>query len=139
MLHTKYMSCGPHSFGEEDFLSFSHYKSMGAIYGYGGHLDLQTMTICTYFQSPFNTRIHIKFEEIWPRGFRAEVVQRCEWTDGRTVGRWTESDHNSSSRAFGSGELKKLQKFSKGHNSANNWRTVTSISWSNYISSFSLI
>ena len=84
------------------FLGFSHYKSMGAIYGHGGHRDLRTTTICTYFQSPFNTRLHIKFEEIWPRGFRGEVVQRGERTDGRR----TESDHNSSSWAFGSGELK---------------------------------
>ena len=29
LLHTKYISCGPHGFREEDFLSFSHYKSMG--------------------------------------------------------------------------------------------------------------
>ena len=26
----KYISCGSHGFREEDFLSFSHYKSMGA-------------------------------------------------------------------------------------------------------------
>ena len=30
MLPTKYISSGPHGFREEDFLSFSHYKSMGA-------------------------------------------------------------------------------------------------------------
>ena len=31
LLHTKYMSCGPHGFREEYFfLRFSHYKSMGA-------------------------------------------------------------------------------------------------------------
>ena len=30
LLHTKYISCGPLGFREEDFLSFSHYKSMGA-------------------------------------------------------------------------------------------------------------
>ena len=30
LLHTKYISCGPHGFREEDFLSFSHYRSMGA-------------------------------------------------------------------------------------------------------------
>ena len=30
LLHTQYISSGPHGFGEEDFLSFSHYKSMGA-------------------------------------------------------------------------------------------------------------
>ena len=40
---------------------------MGAIYGCGGHLDLWTMTICTNFQSPFNTKLHMKFEEFGPR------------------------------------------------------------------------
>ena len=30
LLHTKYISSGPHGFREEDFSSFSHYKSMGA-------------------------------------------------------------------------------------------------------------
>ena len=30
LLHTKYISCGPHDFREENFLSFYHYKSMGA-------------------------------------------------------------------------------------------------------------
>ena len=31
LLHTKYISSGPHGFREEDFFfSFSHYKSMGA-------------------------------------------------------------------------------------------------------------
>ena len=30
LLHTKYISSGSHGFREEDFLSFSHYKSMGA-------------------------------------------------------------------------------------------------------------
>ena len=30
LLNTKYLSIGPHGFGEEDFLSFSHYKSMRA-------------------------------------------------------------------------------------------------------------
>ena len=29
LLHTKYISSGPHGFREEDLLSFSHYKSMG--------------------------------------------------------------------------------------------------------------
>ena len=61
---------------------------MGAIYGHGDRLDLRTMTICTYFQSPFNTKLHIKFEEIWPRGFRGEVVQRCERMDGHSYERY---------------------------------------------------
>ena len=30
LLHTQYISCGPHGFREEDSLSFSHFKSMGA-------------------------------------------------------------------------------------------------------------
>ena len=30
LLHTKYLTSGPYGFREEDFLSFSHYKSMGA-------------------------------------------------------------------------------------------------------------
>ena len=30
LLHTKYESSGPYGFGEEDFLCFSHCKSMGA-------------------------------------------------------------------------------------------------------------
>ena len=42
------------------------------------------MTICTYFQPPFKTRLHVQFEEIWPRGLRGEVVQRCKRTDVRT-------------------------------------------------------
>ena len=25
----------------------------------------------------------MKFEDNWPRGFRGEIVQRCERTDGR--------------------------------------------------------
>ena len=59
---------------------------MGAISWHGGHLDLRTVTIFINFQSSFNTRLHIMFEEIWPRGFRGEVVQRCERTDnGRRV------------------------------------------------------
>ena len=39
LLNTKYISCGPHGFREEEFLSFSHYKSIRAIYRHGGHLD----------------------------------------------------------------------------------------------------
>ena len=61
---------------------------MGAISQHGGHIDLQTMTIFTNIQSPFNTRLHIKFEEIWPRGFRGEVVQRSEWMVRQTDDGW---------------------------------------------------
>ena len=34
LLHTRYLSSGPHGF-REDFLSFSHYKSIGAICCHG--------------------------------------------------------------------------------------------------------
>ena len=64
LLHSKYTSLGPHGFREEDFLRFSHYKSMGAISRHGSHPDLRTVTIFINFQSPFNIRLHIKFEEI---------------------------------------------------------------------------
>ena len=30
LVHIKYISCGPEGFRDEDFLSFSHYNSMGA-------------------------------------------------------------------------------------------------------------
>ena len=77
---------------------FSHYKSMGAIYEYDGHLDLRTMVICTNCVSPLNTRLRMKFEDIWLRGFRGKVVQRCEHTGDRRAddGKRTGSDHNSS-------------------------------------------
>ena len=35
LLHTNHLSYGPHGFREEDFLSFSHYKSMEAICCHG--------------------------------------------------------------------------------------------------------
>ena len=38
---------------------------MGAIYGHGGQIDLQTVIICTNFQYPFYTRLRMMFEEIW--------------------------------------------------------------------------
>ena len=61
---------------------------MGAILRNGGHLDLQTMTIFTNFQSPFNTRLHIKFEEIWPRGLEEKSFKGVNrWTDGQTNNR----------------------------------------------------
>ena len=47
------------------------------------------MTICTYFQSPFNRSFHMKFEENWPRDFRLE--KSFKGVDGL----WTASDHNS--------------------------------------------
>ena len=43
LLHTEYISYGPHGFREEDILSFSHYKSMGANDPWGS-LDTRGLT-----------------------------------------------------------------------------------------------
>ena len=55
---------------------------MGAILQHGGHLDF------TNIQSPFNTRLHIKFEEIWPWVSEEKSFKGVNgWTDdGRTDG-----------------------------------------------------
>ena len=58
---------------------------MGAINRHGGHLDLRIVIIFTNFQSPFNTRLHVKFEEMWPgvsedKSFKGVNRQ----TDGQT-------------------------------------------------------
>ena len=109
MLHTKYISCGPHGFREEDFLRFSHYKSIGDIYRHGGHLDSWTVTIFTNFQYPFNTRLHMKFEQICPgvsekksfkdvngqtgRQTNGQTGRQTNgWTDGQTDGRMTDGE-----------------------------------------------
>ena len=65
---------------------------MGVTSRHGGHLDLRTVTIFTNFQPPFNTRLHIKFEEFFSEEKSFKGVN--ERTDD---GRRTESDHNSSS------------------------------------------
>ena len=82
MLHTKYISCGPYGFREEDFLSFSHYtcKPMGAIYRHGGHLDLQTVTI-------------FKFKKFGPGVSEEKLFKGVNGQTDRRTG----SDHNSSS------------------------------------------
>ena len=54
--------------GGEDF------KKVFTIYGRGGHLGQQTVTIFAIFRSPTLRRLHMKFEQNWPRGSRGEVV-----------------------------------------------------------------
>ena len=87
MLHTKIQ---PEAFlvlEKKIFLVFLLYMDMAAILIYG------PLPFSTIFNPPFNRRLYIKFGEICSGGFRVEVVQRCERTDGRRTG----SDHNSSS------------------------------------------
>ena len=52
----------------EDFLK------VFTIYGRGGHLGQWTATILAIFRSPTLRRLHMKFEQNWPRGSRGEVV-----------------------------------------------------------------
>ena len=47
------------------------------IYGHGGHLGQRNATILALFRSPTLRRLHMKFEENWPSGFRGEVVWKC--------------------------------------------------------------
>ena len=49
-----------------------------------GVINKYTMTICTNFQSKFNRRVRVKFEEKWSTGFRGEV-QMCGRADGRAT------------------------------------------------------
>ena len=48
------------------------------IYGRGGHLGQRTATILATFGSPTLRRLHMKFEQNWPRGSRGEVVCNSE-------------------------------------------------------------
>ena len=49
--------------------------------------------------------IHVKLFEIWTSGSRDVVQSKSLRKDGRR----TKTDHNSSPRAFGSGELNQFQ------------------------------
>ena len=73
------------------FWRFSHYKFLGAIYEHGGHLDLRTMTICTNFQSPFNTSSTWSLKKFGP-AVSEEKSFKC--VNGR-MDRRMGSDHNS--------------------------------------------
>ena len=102
---TKYISYGPRGFREE------HFSPLWAVYGrYLWTWRPSWFTDSNYLHKcygPFNTRLHMKFEEISSKGFRGEVVRMCKRTYLRRTmdnGRRTGSDQNSS--IFHSGELK---------------------------------
>ena len=61
LLHTKYLSSGPHGFREEDFLSFSHYKSMGATCCHGSQDSNPISPKIIYSLSPNLIMLHSKF------------------------------------------------------------------------------
>ena len=69
LLHTKFVSCGPHGFREED-LSFFHYKSMGANDPWGmASLDPRGL-ICRIYVGDHKTLLHTKYVSCGPHGFR---------------------------------------------------------------------
>ena len=69
----------------QSFLGSVEDLSVFTIYGHCGHLTFWTVNIficihiCTNYQSPFDKRLDLKFEENFPKGLREEVVQRCGW------------------------------------------------------------
>ena len=50
------------------------FSKVFTIYGHCGHLGQWTATILAIFHSPSLRRLHMKFEQHWPRGFRGEVI-----------------------------------------------------------------
>ena len=74
LLHTKYISSGRHGFREEDFLSFSHYKSMGA----NEPLDVTSLDprglIGRIYVVDHYTLLHTKYISSGSHGFREEDV-----------------------------------------------------------------
>ena len=66
------------------------------IYGHGGHLGQWTATIIAIFRSPNLRRLHMKFEQHWPRGFRGEVFWNSQhfshtnvWCPYKCIGKQT--------------------------------------------------
>ena len=72
LLHIKYVSSGPHGFREEDFLSVSHYKSMGANHPQGmASLGPRGLNGRIYLGDHY-TLLHTKYISSGPHGFREE-------------------------------------------------------------------
>ena len=77
LLHTKYESSGPCGFGEEDFLCFSHCKSMGANDSRGGAIfDPRGMIGRIYIEDHYKL-LHTKYESFGPCGFGEEDFFLC--------------------------------------------------------------
>ena len=75
MLHTKYISCGPDGFREEDFLQFSHYKSMGANGAQGlASLDPRDLIGRIYVVDNY-ILLHTKYISSGPHGYREKLFK----------------------------------------------------------------
>ena len=72
LLHTKYQSSGSYGFREENFLSISHYKSMGANEPPGvANLDTRGMVGRIYVGDHLSL-LHTKYLSSGPYGFNEE-------------------------------------------------------------------
>ena len=70
LLHTQYLSCGPHGFREDIFLSFSHYKSMGDYDPLGiASVDHRAL-IGSIYVVDYYTLLHAQYISSVPHGFR---------------------------------------------------------------------
>ena len=69
---------------------FPHYKSMGdfCCHGHQSFDLICPKTLCSLY--PTQMRLHIKFEQDWPTGFRDIQVQKCEIfvTQGQVTPKW---------------------------------------------------
>ena len=90
LLLTKYESSGPCGFGEEDFLCFSHCKSMGANDPRGGAIFDPRGMIGRIYIADHYTLLHTKYESFGPCGFGEDFLcfshdtpwARPVWTPG---------------------------------------------------------
>ena len=69
LLHTKYGISEPCGFGEEDFLCFSHRKSMGANHPWGGAIFDPRGIICRIYVKLHITMQHTKCGSLGSCGF----------------------------------------------------------------------
>ena len=74
LLHTKFefQSSGPCGFGEEVFLCFSHYMSMGANDPRGGAIFDPRGMVGRIYKEDHYTLLHTKYESSRPCGFGEE-------------------------------------------------------------------
>ena len=76
LLHTKYISSGPHGFREEDFLNFSHHKFMGANDPWSVTILGSRGLLGRIYVEDHKTLLHTKYVSCGPHGFREEGFLR---------------------------------------------------------------
>ena len=72
LLYTKYISCAPHGFREEEFLSFSYYKSVGVNDPRGMANFDPRGTVGRIYVGDHKTLLHTKYIGCGPHDFRED-------------------------------------------------------------------